>query len=256
MSGLRARRAAVLGASAVSGLTLAFLVTGCGTTRSGMVLEIVPAADSSAGAAGHLSKGRGQEPPSRLIVAQGDLPDHRVGQETSDSALPSVDKPECRELAYAATGLLPTGRTGWARASAVAVPAPLGRDATERQKRAAALDDASSTVTVVTLGAYAGNTAGGHFAELRAAGEACGGGYSATANGETVKVTRVVPHSAHGGDEALAYTVEAERDGERHTAEVLVVRKGGTLAGFVADRASGEARLAAPVVEAQLRKLG
>ncbi|MFF5702466.1 hypothetical protein ACFY7H_08170 [Streptomyces sp. NPDC012794] len=257
MRAARARRAAALGASALSGLTLALLATGCGTARPAMVVEIVPAADESpSGAADHAAKGRAQQLPARLIVAQGDLADHRISPEGADSALVSVDRPECRELAYAATGFLPAGRTGWARASVVAVPAPLPREATERQKRAAAQDAASSTVTVVTLGSYAGNTAGGHFAEVRAAGEACRAGYSATANGETVKVTRVVPHAAHGGDEAAAYTVEAERDGEHYVTELMVVRKGGTLVNLAAGRSSGAAELAAPVVEAQLRKLG
>ncbi|MEU9035945.1 hypothetical protein AB0D45_13755 [Streptomyces sp. NPDC048352] len=256
MSGARARRAAALGASAVSGLTLALLATGCGTARPGLVLEIVPAAESPSGAAEHASKGRAHELPSRLILAPGDLADHKVSPEGADGAPVSVDRPECRELAYAATGYLPAGRTGWAKASVVAVPAPLPQDAPEPQKRAAALDAASSTVTVVTLGSYAGDTAGGHFAGVRAAGEACGTGYSVTANGETVRVTRVLAHAAHGGDEALAYTVEAERDGEQYATELMVVRKGGTLANLVAGRASGAAELAAPVVEAQLRKLG
>ncbi|AZM90634.1 MULTISPECIES: hypothetical protein [Streptomyces] len=255
MRGVRARRAAARGAWAVSGLTLALLATGCGTARPGMVVEIVPA-ELPADAADHASKGRAQEPPARLIVAQGDLVDHRVSPEGADSPLVGVDRPECRELAFAAAGFLPTGRTGWAKASVVAVPAPLPHDATERQKRAAAQDAASSTVTVVTLGSYAGNAAVRHFAEVRAAGEACTDGYSATVGGETVKVTRVVPHAAHGGDEAVGYTVETEQDGEHHATELVVVRKGGTLANLVAGRTSGEAELAAPVVEAQLVKLG
>lgn len=252
----RARRIAAVSASAASGLTLALLVTGCGTARPGMVMEIVPPAELPAGAADHASKGRGQELPARLILAQGDLVDHKVSPEGADSALPSVDRPECRELAHAATGFLPTGRTGWAKASVVAVPSPLPQDATDRQKRAAAQDAASSTVTVVTLGSYAGSAAGGHFAEVRAAGEACTAGYSATANGETVRVTRVVPHAAHGGDEAVGYTVEAELDGEHYATELVVVRKGGTLVNFLVGRTSGAAELAGPVVEAQLRKLG
>ncbi|MFJ3879969.1 hypothetical protein ACIPW5_21255 [Streptomyces sp. NPDC090077] len=255
MRGVRARRAAALGASVVSGLTLALLATGCGTARPGMVVEIVPV-ELPAGAADRALTGKGQEAPARLILAQGDLVDHRISTEGADSALVSVDRPECRELAYAAGGFLPTGRTGWAKASVVAVPVPLPQDATERQKRAAAQDAASSTVTVVTLGSYAGNAAGGHFAGVRAAGEACTAGYSATANGETVRVTRVVPHAAHGGDEAVGYTVEAEYDGEHYATELVVVRKGGTLANFVAGRTSGAAELAAAVVEAQLRKLG
>ncbi|MER6212912.1 MULTISPECIES: hypothetical protein [unclassified Streptomyces] len=265
MRGAQVRRGA---AWVVSGLVLAGVVSGCGTGRPTVIVveDGVPAAaEVSASEAGPARKGqqglaqkggRLQEAPERLLVAQGDLLDHKVTPEAHDSAPVGVDRPECRELARAVAGFLPAGRTGWARASVVAMASALPEDAPEGQKRAAALDAASSTVTVVTVGSYAGEGAHGHFAEVQAAGRACEGGYAATAGGETVTVTRVVPHAAYGGDEALAYTVEAERDGEPYETELMVVRKGGTLVNFHADRLSGEAQLAAPAIEAQVRKLG
>ncbi|MFJ8214383.1 hypothetical protein [Streptomyces sp. NPDC096033] len=262
----RARRAA---AGAVSGLALAVLATGCGAGRPTVIVvdeggpaAELPVSDPADGPArkgrqaGPAQKGRTQEAPEHLLVAQGDLLDHKVTPEAHDSAPAGVDRPECRDLARAVEGFLPAGRTGWARASVVAVASALPDDASEGQKRAAALDAASSTVTVVTLGSYAGEAAHGHFAQVQAAGRACEGGYAATVNGETFTVTRVVPHAAYGGDEALAYTVEAERDGEPYQTELMVVRKGGTLVNFHASRLSGEAQLAAPAVEAQVRKLG
>ncbi|MFF4577711.1 hypothetical protein [Streptomyces sp. NPDC001389] len=266
MRAVRVRRAAAL---TVSGLALALLGTGCGAGRPTVIVveEGVPAAEAPASGAdagpAHKGqqvvppqKGRPQPAPERLLVAQGDLLDHKVTPEAHDSVPGAVDRPECLELAHAMTGYLPAGRTGWARAAVVAVASALPDDAPEGQKRAAALDAASSTVTVVTLGSYAGDAARGHFAELQTAGRACEGGYTATAGGESVTVTRVVPHAAYGGDEALAYTVEAERDGEPYQTELMVVRKGGTLVNFHADRLSGEAQLAAPAIEAQVRRLG
>ncbi|GAA0304615.1 hypothetical protein GCM10010302_49020 [Streptomyces polychromogenes] len=263
MRAVRARRAAAL---TLSGLVLAVLATGCGTGRPTVIVVEAdgPAAEvpSTTGPArkGQQAvsppKGWPQEAPERLLVAQGDLLDHKVTVELHDGAAASTDRPECRELARAVSGFLPAGRTGWARASVVAVASALPDDASEKQKRAAALDTASSTVTVVTLASYAGEAAHGHFLEVQTAGRACEGGYAATVNGETVTVTRIVPHAAYGGDEALAYTVEAERDGEPYETELMVVRKGGTLVNFHASRLSGEARLAAPAIEAQVRKLG
>ncbi|MFH7600094.1 hypothetical protein WDV06_34100 [Streptomyces racemochromogenes] len=265
MRGVRARRAAAL---IVSGLALAVLTTGCGTGRPTVIVveEGVPAAaaelpGSTTGTArkGQQAappRGRAQETPEHLLVAQGDLLDHKVTPEAHEGVPVGADRPECRELARAVSGFLPAGRTGWARASVVAMASALPDDAPEGQKRAAALDAASSTVTVVTLGSYAGDGAHGHFAEVQASGRACEGGYATTADGESVTVTRVVPHAASGGDEALAYTVEAERDGEPYQTELMVVRKGGTLVNFHASRRSGEAQLAAPAIEAQVRKLG
>ncbi|RKT06369.1 hypothetical protein BX286_4411 [Streptomyces sp. 3211.6] len=263
----RVRRAA---ATAVSGLALAALATGCGAGRPAVIVveadvqaAELPVSDQAAGPARkgqHVvppQQGRLQAAPERLLVAQGDLLDHKVTPEAHDSApAASVDRPECRELARAVSGFLPAGRTGWARASVVAVASALPDDAPEGQKRAAAQDAASSTVTVVTVGSYAGDAAHGHFAEVQAAGRACEGGYAATVNGESFTVTRVVPHAAYGGDESLAYTVEAERDGEPYQTELMVVRKGATLVNFHASRLSGEAQLAAPAIEAQVRKLG
>ncbi|MEU8432125.1 hypothetical protein AB0F18_04320 [Streptomyces sp. NPDC029216] len=256
-------------AASVSGVALAVLATGCGAGRPTVIVveedvaaAELPTSDVGAGPArkgqqaASPQKGRVQEAPERLLVAQGDLLDHKVTPQVHDSAPASVDRPECRELAHAVSGFLPAGRTGWARAAVVAMASALPDDAPEGQKRAAALDAASSTVTVVTVGSYAGDAAHGHFTEVQTAGRACEGGYAATADGETVTVTRVVPHAASGGDEALAYTVEAERDGEPFQTELMVVRKGGTLVNFFANRHSGEAQLAAPAIEAQVRKLG
>lgn len=263
---MRAVRARCTAALTVSGLVLALLATGCGAGRptvivveaDGPAAEVPASADGPARKGQPLSprKGPSQEAPERLLVAQGDLLDHKVTVEVHDSAAAGVDRPECRELARAVSGFLPQGRAGWARAAVVAVASALPDDASEKQKRAAALDAASSTVTVVTLASYPGDAAHGHFVAVQTAGRACEGGYAATENGETVTVTRIVPHAAYGGDEALAYTVEAERDGEPYETELMVVRKGGTLVNFHASRLSGEARLAAPAIEAQVRKLG
>ncbi|MEV7727119.1 hypothetical protein AB0P15_20520 [Streptomyces sp. NPDC087917] len=264
----------------------ALLLTGCGARTAGAdtvaangnAEEFVASAGArtdgartgtgsgtaSGASASAAPRGKSDVELAELLLTEGDLPNHRVDGQSGDSPLVTVDRPECRALAYAAVGFLPSGKTGWARASVVAVSEELPVDASERLKKQAALDAANSTVTVVTLGSYAGKTAAGHLAELRAAAGACAGGYAATANGEpSVRVTKVTALPAPVGagpgfdaDEVLAYSVEAESAGEGYETELVVVRHGGTVANFFAARLSGQVELPAPVVEAQLAKLG
>ncbi|MCX5194958.1 hypothetical protein OOK31_13770 [Streptomyces sp. NBC_00249] len=242
---------------------LAVLAAGCAPAAG----AATGGPSGSAVVSASLPKARGADgQPAAAVLAQGDLGGHLITAGTQDGALPGVDRPECRALAYAAVGFLPAGRTGWARASVVAESLPLPAGATERERGQAALDAASSTVTVVTLGSYAGDRAGEHLAEVRAAGPACEGGYSATGGGRTVRVTEVVPVAVPTGsgagvgagraDEAVAYSVRAESGGESYETEVVVARKGGTLVNFYAARPSGEVDLPGAVVDAQVGKLG
>lgn len=251
-------RRTVLTASAVS---LALLATACGSDKADDKKTDAKPSAAASSAAAPSAKGKTDTELAAVIVAQADLPDHQfkpaTPAEAAAGASATSDKPQCVPLVKAqAMGAVGTS-TGTARTKVVAKPKEQAASQSPEDKLKGLMDALGSTATAVTLASYDGKGAEEAFASLKTAGTACAGGYTASGEGQAGKVTKVgagAPVTA--GDEALAYTVEGDAEGEKFTTQLVVVRKGNTLATFSALSLSGAAEQPKAVVDAQAKKLG
>ncbi|CAL9516772.1 hypothetical protein SUDANB120_03759 [Streptomyces sp. enrichment culture] len=249
-------RRSVMTASAVS---LALLATACGSSDSkGEAKADAPAPAASSAAP---AKGKTDAELAGVIVKQADLPDHLVKEATAAEAAAGAaatsDKPDCLPLVKAQS-MAPVGKAaGTARTKAVAKPKDGGAADTPDAKMKAIMDALGANATAVTLSSYDGKGAEEAFAALKNAGTACAAGYGVTQDGESAKVTKVAPGTpVTAGDEALAYTVEADSDGTKISTQLVVVRKANTVATFSALSLKGTAEQPKSVVDAQVKKLG
>ncbi len=248
-------RRTVLTASAVS---LALLATACGSDKADSKADGKP---STAAPAASAAKAKTDAELAGLLVVQADLPEHVVKpatpEETAAAAGATSDKPECLPLVKA-QAMAPVGSAaGTARIKAAAKPKEPAANASAEEKLKAAMDALGTTATFVTLASYEGKGAEEAVATLKGAGTACAGGYTGSQGGEGLKIEKLTPGAAvTAGDEALAYTVVGDADGEKLSMELVVVRKGNTLATFSAVSLAGTAEQPKAVVDAQAKKLG
>ncbi|MFE2141264.1 hypothetical protein ACFXA3_05805 [Streptomyces sp. NPDC059456] len=250
-------RRTVLTASAVS---LALLATACGSGQADdKKADAGPSAAASSAAPA--AKGKTDAELAGLLVARADLPEHVFKAPGADEAAAAgaatSDKADCLPLVKAQSGAPVGASTGVARTKVTAKPKGASATAAPEDKLKAGLEALSGTVTQVTLASYDGKGAEEAFTALKTAGTACAGGYGVTSGPDKVKISKVgagAPVTA--GDAALAYVVEAEADGEKTTSQLVVVRRGNTLASFYGLSLAGTAEQPKPVVDAQVKKLG
>ncbi|MEU2390811.1 hypothetical protein [Streptomyces sp. NPDC007369] len=253
-------RRSVMTASAAA---LALLATACGSSDSKgeAKADASSSAAAPASSAAPAAKGKTDAELAGVIVKQADLPDHVIKEATAAEAAAGAaatsDKPECLPLVKA-QALAPVGTaTGAARTKAVAKPKEPAADASPEEKMKAAMAALGSTATAVTVASYDGKGAEDAFAALKTAGTACAGGYSTTSGGDTGKISKVAAGApVTAGDAALAYTVEGDADGSKVSTQLVVVRKGNTLATFSAVSLKGAAEQPKAIVDAQVKKLG
>ncbi|MEU3898265.1 hypothetical protein [Streptomyces sp. NPDC045251] len=129
---------------------------------------------------------------------------------------------------------------------------PDGQDMTETQVNMIRLN----------LASYGGG-AEQALTELKTATEKCAGGFTATVDGEKMRVAEVTSTAApKGGDEGVAATVGIDMGKEAPSPmKIVLVRKGGTLATFSATNLSSmmngaDFEVPMDVVDAQVAKLG
>ncbi|MEU8616748.1 hypothetical protein [Streptomyces sp. NPDC048623] len=190
----------------------------------------------------------------KLLVTQADLKGYKVEQakpaEHVNAGDVSADKPACEPLAEALSWAAP-GTPG-ASATVKTIPIPQKKGSFED-----ALGTFAAPVTSVTLGSYAGEGAQQALASLKAAGTECAGGFTIHGGGVATKVTKVQPDTVTAGDEALAWTVTRDMEGEPFVTKLAVLRKGNNLAGFATLSISGEVKeQPKTVIDAQAAKLG
>ncbi|MFE2288405.1 hypothetical protein ACFXDJ_30105 [Streptomyces sp. NPDC059443] len=251
-------RRTVLTASAVS---LALLATACGGSGKADAKKDDAKPSAAASSSAPAVKAKTDAELGGLLVVQADLPDHVLKAVTPEEAKAGAgatsDKPACLPLVKAQSMTAIGSAAGSARVKAVAKGKAPAADASPEEKLKAGLDALGATATAVTLESYEGKGAAEAFGSLKSAGAACASGYTATQAGEAGKVTKVAAGApVTGGDEALAYTIAGDADGSPFTTELVVVRKGNTLATFSAVSLSGTAEQPKAVVTAQLKKLG
>ncbi|MFC5147936.1 hypothetical protein [Streptomyces aureoversilis] len=247
-------------ALAASAMSLALLVSACGSEKSeGKKDEPKGKASASAPAAG---KAASAEELGKLILAEGDVPGHKVTEATAADLATAKgvtsDKAECKPLVDAMSL-----RSGGAPAALVirkviAMPKSPAPDAAPEDKMKAGLSALGGTITSDTLGSYGdAKAAGDVIAALKKSGADCAGGFNLVAGSDKTKFTKVAPADfAAGGDEAVSFTLNLDAEGTTGTTHLIAVRKGSTVATFYALSLAGQAEQPKAVVEGQVKKLG
>ncbi|MBZ9597557.1 hypothetical protein NRK68_20370 [Streptomyces yangpuensis] len=242
-----------------SAVSMVLLATACGSDKSDTKADAKPS-EAAATSAAPAAKGKTDAELAKLLVTQADLADHTFKESTpaeaAAGATATSDKPECKVLVQA-QAFVPAGTpSGTARTKAIATPKPAAGTSPEEAAKAVA-GALGSTATTVTLASYEAKGAEEAFAAVKTASTKCAGGYAATQDGETTKITKVTPGAAvTGGDESLPLTVELDADGKKLTTQLVLVRKGNTVATFSSLSLAGTAEQPKVLVEAQAKKLG
>ncbi|MEU7023114.1 sensor domain-containing protein [Streptomyces sp. NPDC046203] len=249
------RQAAIATAAAAS---LALLLTACGGDDADKpAKDDGKKADASASAPAAPAKSESNAKAlsaadlEKRIIEQADLKGHKVQKFKAGESLAAdavaTDKAACKPLADALAAIS-TGTPG-ASAQRKAVEVP--------KKGTDPMAALSTPVTSMVLGSYDADGAEKAFASLKAAGESCTGGFTIIAAGEKNKITKVTPDTLTAGDEALAWTVARDMDGESFPIKLAVFRKGNNLASFVTLSMTGAAKEQPKVlIDAQVAKLG
>ncbi|MEV6549998.1 hypothetical protein AB0M57_15015 [Streptomyces sp. NPDC051597] len=246
-------------ALAASTLSLALLVSACGSDGSSAKDEPKGKASSGAPATGG-QKALSQGELDKLALTEADLKDHKVTKPTAadvaSSKTVTTDKPACKPL----NDVMSLRTVGAPAASAIrkviAVPKGPAAGASAEEKAKAGLAALGTTMTSDTLASYDGTGAADALATLKKAGTDCAGGFSVIAEGDKSAITKVAPAAYTGGDEAAAYTLTADMDGTPSTFHLVAIRKGATLATFYAWSLAGKAEQPKAVIDAQMKKLG
>ncbi|MFJ8072726.1 hypothetical protein ACIQ7Q_01970 [Streptomyces sp. NPDC096176] len=156
----------------------------------------------------------------RASFATGDLPGFQISSEKSALAptgQPTADKKQCQPLADA-MGEKPDPR------------------ATHTVNRGLGSLDELGLAVSASLSSYGEAEAKRLMDGLESALPICGGGFEAALDdrGATYREVKAAPFTALGGDETVAWTTVATNEGVESPIHVVVVRKGATVARFMA----------------------
>ncbi|WP_367131278.1 MULTISPECIES: hypothetical protein [Streptomyces] len=256
------RRTAV----AASALSLALLVSACGSDKSeakdetkGKASSSAPEKSGAAGGAGAQSK----EQLTKLLLADGELADHKVSEiGASDQATAKAmtsDKAECKPLSdvMMLQGAGSPAATAARKIMAKPKGPAVGADASPEEKVKAGMRGLGALITSDVLASYSGKGATEAFAAVKKAGADCAGGFAMGAGEDKTKIKKVAPATFSAGDEAVAFTLSMEVEGgSDNPTHLVVVRKGDTLAGFYAISLTGASEQPKAIVDAQMKKLG
>ncbi|GGW43986.1 hypothetical protein [Streptomyces xantholiticus] len=256
------RRTALAAAAA----SLVLLVTACsGEGSDGGTKD----KDKEAAAAEPAAKALTAAELEKLALAEGDVKGHKVAKTGPQDEIAAkdvtTDKAECEPLAKALAGV-PLGEPGATvkrRVTAEPKAGDAGKDPgdmTEEEMDDAFTDAFDITTSLVSVSSYDGKGAADAVAALRSAGTACAAGFTMTMAGTEQKVVKISEAKVSGGDEAVAWAMTAEQDGEKLPFNLAAVRKGGSLASFssfniTAPVEKGDLPLPTAVIDAQVAKL-
>ncbi|MGW5674772.1 hypothetical protein ACWEV4_06750 [Streptomyces sp. NPDC003860] len=264
MSNTPARRAAV----AASAVSLSLLLAACGSEGGDDKKDAKGDAKGSSSAAAPAAKALTQAELEKLALTQADLKDAAIetptAKELAEMKGATSDKPECTPLATSFAEGKPGPATASAMRMIVTQPKTDGRTPSKDaplEEQLAALEKAAENLqnmspTMSTLSSYEGNGAVEALARLKKAGADCAAGFTATAGGEKTSFTKVTPATYSGGDEAVAYTVTQDVDGDPTEFQLVAIRKGSTIANFLAMTASGKSEQPKTIIDTQMKKLG
>ncbi|MFD4868552.1 hypothetical protein [Streptomyces sp. NPDC058412] len=254
-------RRTVLTASAVS---LALLATACGSDKADTKADAKPSAPASSPAPA--VKGKTDAELTALLITQAEAPGFLLQPEAAakladvDKASVTTDKPECKVLVQSQALQKVGAPTGVARTALGAKPKEAGPNASAEEKAEAIKNAIGTTVTMVGLTSYDDKGAQEVLASVKAAGQACAGGFSSTSQGETTKyesVQRGTGAPVTSGEEAVSLVLTADlEDGDKATILLTVLRSGSTVATFSSISLLGTAESPVTLVADQSKKLG
>jgi hypothetical protein len=244
----------------VASLTLLVSACGGGKDAAGGEKGRADTAEATQSAAAPAAKALTAAELKKAVLVQGDVKDHKIGSPgpediVAKSAI-TVDKPVCAPISYMGSGLAIGSPVATVQRKITSVP--------KKPQNAKSSDDLMAafdvTMTFVSLSSYDDKGAEDTLDTIRRSAAACAGGFSGTTVDQKDKITAIKEEKATGGDEAAAWTVTREEDGDSVPFKMVVVRKGTTLASFVsinmAAAATGEATpLPTALLDAQLAKL-
>ncbi|MFH9722802.1 hypothetical protein ACH4M4_07515 [Streptomyces sp. NPDC017254] len=248
-------RNAAVAATAVS---LALLVTACGGGEKSDGKDKGTAAPSASATSAPAAKALSAAELDKLIVEKADLKGYQVQKAGAGDVVAAdkvtTDKASCAPIAHAMSFISPGSPAASAERKVLAEP---------KKDASASPEDALTgalgvEMTAVTLGSYEGQGAQDAFASVKKAGAECAGGFSVVHLKESTKVSKVAPESVTAGEEAVAFTVTSDLEGESFTSKLVVFRKGNTLASFstISFAPGGVAALPQNLIDAQAAKLG
>ncbi|MGW6203544.1 hypothetical protein ACWF9B_07850 [Streptomyces sp. NPDC055089] len=194
----------------------------------------------------------------KVSLAEGDVKDHKVAKATPADAIEgdavTVDKAACDVFADVLMG----AKAGKPAASTQRKVAGLPKKSDDPEKMLESMMDVTTTLT--TLAAYDGKGADEALAGLRTAATECASGFTLTAAGSKQKVTKIAEVPVKGAEEAVAWTVTVEGEGEKYAMKLIQLRQGTTLASLTSLNLSaaaegGDFELPTAVIDAQAAKL-
>ncbi|MEU6014953.1 hypothetical protein ABZ826_13150 [Streptomyces sp. NPDC047515] len=255
------RRTAV----AAGTVCLALLATACGGSDSG----------SGSGDKGADAKGKDSaaKPAAKALtaaelekaaLAQGDVKGHKISKAAAKDVISvddiKVEKKVCAPLADALMGARVGEPGAFTKRTVVSEPKKGSMDKPGTDAEGAFKAAFDITTTQLALGSYDGKGAEESVAALRTAATECAGGFDFTAAGEKQKVSKITEEKVKGGEDAAAWTVQLEQDGEKVQLKLVALRQGPSFASFssmnlAAMGGGGDFELPTAVVEAQAAKL-
>ncbi|WP_274030925.1 hypothetical protein [Streptomyces sp. MMBL 11-1] len=259
-------------ALAASAAALTLLATACGSTSDADKKDgkddkgassgssSAPKAPAEALTAAELEK---------ATLAQGDVEGRKVTKAGPADEVPAdgvtVDKEGCLPVAHAMFGVAQKGSVATTKRKVIDEPKTDGKkksleDMAEGEAGEAFKDAFDLTSTFVALHSYEGTAGPDAFAALKKAAADCAGGFTATVAGTPTKVASIAEEKVTGGDEAAAWTVTSEDDGDTAPFKLVALRKEATVATFFSFNlaaAGGDVKFEVPVevVAAQDKKL-
>lgn len=255
------RRTAVAAACAMS---LTLLATACGGDSD----------SGSKGADGRSKEGAAAQPAAKALTAeelekaalvQGDVKGHKIAKAGKADALAAsdvtADKKACEPLADAVMGAQLGTPAAVNQRKVVSEPKKDQKDKLDSEDAGEAFAAAFDiTTTLTSLASYDGKGAQDTVESLRSAAAACSGGFTLTAAGTKQKVVTIEEEKIAGGEEAAAWKLTMEQDGEKAPLKLVVARQGATVASFsslnlAATGTGQDFELPTAIVDAQLAKL-
>lgn len=259
------RRTAV----ATTALSLALLTAGCGSDSADKGKDNDQAGDSASATPG--GKGGDKSAAKALTAAelekvslvQGDVKGHKIAKAGPADAVSAedvtADKAACEVFADALMGAKSGSLAASTQRKVVSEPKKGGdEDSADPEKAFKAAFDVTTTLT--TLSSYDGKGAQDMVAGLRTASTDCASGFTLTAAGTKTKIVKIAEERVKGGEDAVAWTVTVESDGEKSAMKLVEVRQGATVASFTSlnlasSGAGGDFDLPTSVIDAQAAKL-
>ncbi|MYV65499.1 hypothetical protein GT043_06000 [Streptomyces sp. SID2131] len=247
-------------AFATTAVSLALLGTACSSGEAGDSGKgsAAPSASATSASAAPAARTLSDAELEKAIVEKADLKGYQVQKAGAGDVVPAAevttDKASCAPIAHAMSFISPGSPAATAERQVIEVPK---KDATAAPEDAL-LGALGSQMSAVTLGAYEGQGAQEALASVKKAGAECAGGFTVTHKAEKTKVRKVVTESFTAGEEAAAFTLTSDLEGEAFVSKLVVFRQGNTLASFstVSFVPGGVKEFPKAVIDAQAKKLG